>query len=65
MAEAITWALALYCGLGLVFAVWFAFHAVDRVDVAAVSSGLWFHLLILPGAMALWPVLLIRTGSKS
>ena len=67
LAKVITWAMALYCDVGLVFAVWFAFRVVDRLDPAAPGAGLGFRLLMLPGAMALWPVLLmrVRVGSKS
>jgi hypothetical protein len=58
-----TWIARLagaYLAVGLVFAVPFAFRWVGRLDPVA-GHGTWgFRLLILPGAVALWPLLLIR-----
>ena len=50
--------LALYAAIGAVTAVAFALFGVTRVQDAAVSLGA--RILILPGAMALWPYVLIR-----
>ncbi len=45
---------------GLVYALAFVTKGVQRVDPAA-RGGTWgFRLLILPGAAALWPLLLAR-----
>jgi hypothetical protein len=46
------------CGLlfGLVFIVW----GVGRVDAAARGTPVGFRLLILPGVVAWWPLLLVR-----
>jgi hypothetical protein len=51
-------ALALYAAIGAVVALAFAAFGVTRVQPAAVSLGA--RLLILPGALALWPYVLIR-----
>jgi hypothetical protein len=51
-------ALAVYAVVGLVTAVAFVAFGVRRVQPAAVSFGT--RLLILPGAAALWPYVLIR-----
>jgi hypothetical protein len=51
-------ALALYAAIGAVTAVAFALFGVTRVQPAAVSPGA--RILILPGAMALWPYVLLR-----
>ena len=54
-----------YAFAGLVFAVAFALFGVQRVDPAAREAGAGFRLLILPGAAALWPLLLARwVGSR-
>jgi hypothetical protein len=50
--------LALYAAIGAVTAVAFALFGVTRVQGAAVSPGA--RILILPGAMALWPYVLLR-----
>jgi len=52
--------LGLYLLVGLVFAIAFVTKGVRRVDGAAEGSPWSFRLLILPGAAALWPVLLRR-----
>jgi hypothetical protein len=51
-------ALALYAAVGAVTAVAFALFGVTRVQPAPVSPGA--RILILPGAMALWPYVLLR-----
>jgi hypothetical protein len=51
-------ALALYAAIGAVTAVAFALFGVTRVQSAPVSPGA--RVLILPGAMALWPYVLVR-----
>ena len=60
MAVALVWAATIYALLGLLFAVAFVSVGVTRVDVAARGTGLGFRLLILPGVVALWPLLLQR-----
>ena len=50
--------LAIYAVAGLVTAVAFVTFGVTRVQPAAVSLGA--RLLILPGAAALWPYVLMR-----
>ncbi|MEM1206172.1 MAG: hypothetical protein AAGN66_23275 [Acidobacteriota bacterium] len=58
-----TWLVNLfliYAAVGAVFAVAFAIRGAGRVDPVA-RGGTWgFRLLILPGAAALWPLLLRR-----
>jgi hypothetical protein len=48
----------LFCGF--LFALPFAFFGVRRIDPHASHGSLGFRLLIIPGAMALWPILLRR-----
>ena len=50
--------LALYIAAGVVTALAFAAFGVTRVQPASVSLGA--RILILPGAMALWPYVLFR-----
>ncbi|MGB9368386.1 MAG: hypothetical protein WCE79_20480 [Xanthobacteraceae bacterium] len=51
-------ALSLYAAMGLVTALAFVTFGVTRVQPAAVSFGA--RVLILPGAAALWPYVLLR-----
>jgi hypothetical protein len=52
--------LRAYVLLGSVFAVAFIVRGVDRIDPGAHGAGWTFRLMILPGAVALWPLLLRR-----
>lgn len=64
MAETlVTWlltALGVYAALGLLFAVAFIARGAARVDPQAVGGSWGFRLAILPGAIALWPLLARR-----
>ncbi|MDX2154193.1 MAG: hypothetical protein SFV54_25860 [Bryobacteraceae bacterium] len=51
---------AAYFVIGLLFAVAFVFRGVDAIDPVARGASFWFRLLILPGSVALWPLLLVR-----
>jgi len=53
-------ALSLYGLLGFVFAIVFVTVGVKRVDSQANGSSMGFRILIFPGAVAFWPVLLRR-----
>lgn len=52
--------LGLYLVCGLAFAVPFALWGVQKVDGHAVGAGWGFRLIIIPGTMLLWPLLLGR-----
>jgi len=60
------WALLLaraiegYLAAGVLFAIPFAFAGADRIDPAAHGSTKGFRATIVPGAIALWPLLLAR-----
>jgi len=60
VAEWIVRLLGIYCIAGLLFAPFFAFKGVQRVDPAAAGGTLGFRLIILPGVVALWPLLALR-----
>lgn len=53
-------AAGLYLTLGLLVAVPFVIWGVKRIDPAA-QQGTWgFRLLIFPGVVALWPLIVKR-----
>ena len=54
--------LGLYLGCGLVFAISFAAVGVKKIDPHATHGSWGFRVLIVPGAMAFWPLLLRRWG---
>jgi hypothetical protein len=64
MAESIArgclWLAGSYAIAGLVFACAFSAAGAARVDPAARGASFGFHVLIVPGAAALWPLLLRR-----
>jgi len=50
--------LAAYALIGLPIGIAFVARGVTRIDAVAVGSSLRFRLLILPGSIALWPIML-------
>jgi hypothetical protein len=59
-ADFILLAAATYAAFGMVLGVLFVIAGVGRVDHAAIGAPWSFRLLILPGAAALWPLLLLK-----
>ncbi len=63
MRTVATWlvnVLGVYAAVGLVFALAFVWKGAGKVDPAAVEGTLGFRLLIIPGTVALWPILARR-----
>lgn len=54
----------LYLLLGLIFALFFVFRGVQQMDEGADGAPWTFRLLLLPGAAALWIVLLPKWLKK-
>jgi len=54
------YSLYAYTALGVAFALAFVTVGVKRIDVQAVGSNVGFRLLIFPGSVAFWPLLLRR-----
>lgn len=48
----------VYAGVGIAFGVWFAVSGASKLDPAAAHSPWSFRLIVIPGAAALWPLLL-------
>jgi hypothetical protein len=59
-AELFVSALFVYLLAGVLFAVAFLARGAGRIDPAAQGTGLGFRLIIGPGVVALWPLLLLR-----
>ena len=47
-----------YLLIGFLFAIAFAVKGVQKIDPVAAESNWKFRLLIIPGSMAFWPMLL-------
>lgn len=59
-AEWVVNLLTVYAALGVLFAIAFVGTGIKKVDPVARDSGLGFRLIILPGVVALWPLLAVR-----
>jgi hypothetical protein len=57
IAELLVTLATIYFVCGVAFGVPFVLRGVNRVDAAAHGSSLAFRLLLLPGTIALWPVM--------
>jgi hypothetical protein len=60
MAENLLIVLAAYCACGFLFALAFVLIGCKRIDPHAAHGSWGFRLLVIPGATALWPLLLRR-----
>jgi hypothetical protein len=66
-AELFLTVLAAYLLAGLLFGIVFVTFGVARIDPAARGTSVAFRALILPGAVAVWPLLAakwIRRGGR-
>ncbi len=54
------YALYVYTALGVSFALAFVTVGVKRIDSQAIGSSVGFRVLIFPGSVAFWPLLLRR-----
>ncbi|MDN5203391.1 hypothetical protein QQ008_18535 [Fulvivirgaceae bacterium BMA10] len=52
--------LGIYLLIGLIFSIIFVTKLVGQMDENAKGTGIGFRLIILPGAIALWPLLFKR-----
>ncbi len=62
LAAVFVLALKLYLLVGAGFAAWFVIRGASRLDPVAQAGSWGFRILLLPGAIALWPILAIRLG---
>lgn len=60
IAAALLILLGVYLGCGLMFALPFVLFGVKKIDPHAAHGSWGFRLLIFPGTLAFWPLLLRR-----
>ena len=53
-----------YLIAGILFSIYFLIRGIAKIDVATTDSGWKFKLIILPGCILLWPVLLTKLYKK-
>lgn len=60
-AASVIWCAAgLYAAVGLAAALWMHAGALRRIDPLAATAPLGARLLITPGLVALWPLMLAK-----
>jgi len=64
-AELLVGLAGLYAAAGVIFAVPFVVHGVTRIDPLGAGSPWSFRLLIIPGTVVFWPLLLLRWAAGS
>jgi hypothetical protein len=64
LAELVVAAVGAYVATGALFAAAFVTWGVSRIDAAARAGTPGFRLIILPGVVALWPLLLLRWSTR-
>ena len=50
----------IYLLCGLVFALLFVIKGADKIDEGAKDATIGFKIIIIPGVMVFWPLLLIK-----
>ena len=64
-AELVVGLATLYAVAGALFALAFVSRGVTRIDPLAAGSSWSFRLLIAPGTVVFWPLLLLRWAAGS
>jgi hypothetical protein len=49
---------AIYLAIGFLFAIPFVIKGVNKVDEGAHGGSIGFRIIIIPGTMVFWPLLL-------
>jgi hypothetical protein len=65
LAHLIVQLTGLYLVGGLMFAVPFVAVGIERIDPSGAGSPIFFRILIAPGVVVFWPLLLLRWAAGS
>ncbi|WP_438425560.1 hypothetical protein [Aquimarina macrocephali] len=57
--------LGLYFGIGFLFGIYFFIKGASQLDELITESKWTVRLLLVPGAIGLWPILLLKIINKS
>jgi len=58
------YAFGIYLVIGLIFSLWFVFKGVHQLDENLSGASTSVRLLLMPGSIALWPLLLYKIVKK-
>jgi hypothetical protein len=59
-AHGALWTAGLYAAAGVLVGLPFVIFGIGRVDPAAKAAPWTFRVLVLPGVVAMWPLILRR-----
>ena len=65
MVEILLIIAAIYLALGVLFVIPFLMKGLNKVDEGAHSSTIGFKIIIVPGVIVFWPVLLSKWMKKT
>ena len=54
----------IYVGVGLLFTIWFVLVGAKKMDDGMEGTPFHFKLILIPGSILMWPVLLIKIFKK-
>ena len=60
MVQLVLIIVAVYLLLGVVFVIPFLMNGLNKIDEGAHGSTIGFKIIIIPGVIVFWPVLLKR-----
>ena len=60
MAEILLIIAAIYLVLGVLFVIPFLMKGLNKIDEGTKGSTIGFKIIIIPGVVVLWPVLLAK-----
>ncbi len=52
--------IAIYFGIGILFSIYFFFAGAKQMDTGIKESRWFVKLILIPGAIATWPLLLTK-----
>lgn len=58
VVEIILYIVGIYCLCGILFAIPFIIRGVTAIDEGAHETKLGFRIIIIPGSIIFWPLLL-------
>jgi len=60
MVEVLLIIAAIYLALGVLFVIPFLMKGLNKIDEGANGSTIGFKIIIIPGVIVLWPMLLSK-----
>lgn len=57
--------LYIYLVLGCVFAIWFVLYGVNKLDAGMEHASWKVRILLIPGSILLWTVLMTKYVNKT